>query len=222
MSWDTELAEILKTSRDIEHEKIIHLKARTTVYSHDSDLQWFSELLERQSGACAIEPTSTPAVTGKLGSMPATVKESITLDDSDGRSRALMRVPAPRLTGIKVRMQAKTLEVNVVEEAPVKVAEEAGPSTPQETVKQAPKPRRSVKKPPEATRSVSPAREEKPVEPAKKQKPVEVDARLVPPPKPLKVIRRRRAEEPKVFETAPKSFPRAMLAGVKVTPEEAG
>ena len=70
MSWDTELAEILKTSRDIEHEKIIHLKARTTVYSHDSDLQWFSELLERLSGARVTEPTSTSAVAKKLGSMP--------------------------------------------------------------------------------------------------------------------------------------------------------
>jgi len=34
--------------------------------------------------------------------------------------------------------------------------------------------------------------------------------------KPLKVIRRRREESPKVFETSPKSLPRAMLEGIDI------
>jgi hypothetical protein len=38
-------------------------------------------------------------------------------------------------------------------------------------------------------------------------------------PKPLKVIRRRREESPKVFETIPKSFPKAMLEGVDIDVE---
>ncbi len=37
--------------------------------------------------------------------------------------------------------------------------------------------------------------------------------------KPLKIIRRRREEAPKVFETAPMPVPKAMLAGIKA-PEE--
>ncbi len=37
--------------------------------------------------------------------------------------------------------------------------------------------------------------------------------------KPLKIIRRRREEAPKVFETAPMPVPEAMLAGIKA-PEE--
>jgi len=41
-------------------------------------------------------------------------------------------------------------------------------------------------------------------------------------PRPLKVIRRRREEEPKVFETAAKLFPKAMLEGVKVTTDQNG
>lgn len=41
-----------------------------------------------------------------------------------------------------------------------------------------------------------------------------------PTPKPLKVIRRRREEEPKVFETQPKTLPDAMLEGSKVVSDE--
>ncbi|MEJ2715824.1 MAG: hypothetical protein P8182_01595 [Deltaproteobacteria bacterium] len=58
------------------------------------------------------------------------------------------------------------------------------------------------------------------MQPAKKA--LEPEAPPGPPPKPLKVIRRRRAEEPKVFETIPKAFPRAMLEGIKVTPTDKG
>lgn len=42
------------------------------------------------------------------------------------------------------------------------------------------------------------------------------EAASVPVNKPLKVIRRRREETPKVFETAAKSFPRAMLEGIDI------
>ncbi len=41
----------------------------------------------------------------------------------------------------------------------------------------------------------------------------ETTARPAPEPKPLKVIRRRKAEEPKVFVTQPKSIPDAMMEG---------
>jgi hypothetical protein len=44
----------------------------------------------------------------------------------------------------------------------------------------------------------------------------EKEAAPAPAPKPLKVIRRRREETPKVFETTAKSFPRAMLEGVDI------
>jgi hypothetical protein len=42
------------------------------------------------------------------------------------------------------------------------------------------------------------------------------EAASVPVNKPLKVIRRRREETPKVFETTAKSFPRAMLEGIDI------
>jgi len=41
-------------------------------------------------------------------------------------------------------------------------------------------------------------------------------------PRPLKVIRRRREEEPKVFETTARLFPKAMLEGVKSPPDQNG
>ncbi len=37
--------------------------------------------------------------------------------------------------------------------------------------------------------------------------------------KPLKIIRKRKEQEPKVFETAPKPVPQAMLEGIKTSPE---
>jgi hypothetical protein len=44
----------------------------------------------------------------------------------------------------------------------------------------------------------------------------------LPPSRPLKVIRRRREEEPKVFETPAKTFPQVLLEGVKSSPTESG
>jgi hypothetical protein len=41
-------------------------------------------------------------------------------------------------------------------------------------------------------------------------------------PKPIKVIRRRAEEAPKVFETAPKTVPKAMMEGVKLLMDEEG
>jgi len=38
-------------------------------------------------------------------------------------------------------------------------------------------------------------------------------------PKPLKVIRRRREEAPKIFETPPKTLPKAMLEGIDLNSE---
>jgi len=40
------------------------------------------------------------------------------------------------------------------------------------------------------------------------------------PPKPLKVIRRRGEQAEKVFETPPKTFPQAMLEGIRYRPDE--
>lgn len=50
----------------------------------------------------------------------------------------------------------------------------------------------------------------------------QVESIAPPIPKPIKVIRRRAEEAPKVFETAPKVLPKAMLEGVKLLVEEEG
>lgn len=51
---------------------------------------------------------------------------------------------------------------------------------------------------------------------ARAPKPEEKEAAPIAAPKPLKVIRRRREESPKVFETVAKSLPRAMLEGIDI------
>jgi hypothetical protein len=62
---------------------------------------------------------------------------------------------------------------------------------------------------------VTPAENQK-REPAKEKEPVIVEE----PPKPLKVIRRRGEHAPKVFVTAPKTVPLAMLEGIALGPDE--
>jgi hypothetical protein len=56
-----------------------------------------------------------------------------------------------------------------------------------------------------------------------RERPVDPLTLLASEPKPLKVIRRRATEGQKVFQTAPKLIPRAMLEGIKpVTDDDAG
>jgi hypothetical protein len=220
MSFDTALLEIVKISGDNSYERINHLSARQKVYSSDSDLQWFSELLGQQRGLSIAKIISMSASAEQLASMSLEVEAPGGLYDPDRLRRKSTRVRIPLLTGIRVRLPGKIPEVKAVEEVSGKVVEEAAPHVAQEIVKEAPKPRRSVKKSTAVTQEVIPEREEKPVGPAERA--LQADDHLVPPPKPLKVIRRRRAEEPKIFETVPKSFPRAMLEGIKLTPEEKG
>jgi hypothetical protein len=48
----------------------------------------------------------------------------------------------------------------------------------------------------------------------------ETKTKPAPPPKLLKVIRRRGEQPPKVFETVTRTFPKAMLEGIKISREE--
>jgi hypothetical protein len=56
--------------------------------------------------------------------------------------------------------------------------------------------------------------------PAKKPPKIETTVQPAPEPRPLKVIRRRKAEEPKVFVTQPKSIPDAMMEGITKEKDE--
>ncbi len=67
-----------------------------------------------------------------------------------------------------------------------------------------------ARSPPRALVKVLPTREKR----TRKRPEMEVAPVIAAVPKPLKVIRRRKQEEPKVFETAPRTVPRAMLEGI--------
>jgi hypothetical protein len=114
----------------------------------------------------------------------------------------------PRIPTVKAGREEPETPVEALVETPVEVpvkspvslqparTEPVSPSVtenvPKVVVKVVPTPRKRQRKVPEAT-----------------------TAKPASPPKPLKVIRRRRGEEEqKVFETDPRSIPKAMLAGI--------
>jgi len=106
----------------------------------------------------------------------------------------------PRLPSLRVKPVAA-----VREEEPV----EAG------AIRRSPEPMPVVEPPTEALVTVVPTPRKREIRPQRaKPAPVEPAA-----PKPLKVIRRRREEAPKIFETPPKTLPKAMLEGIDLEPE---
>jgi len=106
----------------------------------------------------------------------------------------------PRLPSLRVKPVAAVREVEPVEKG---------------AIKRSPEPMPSVEPPTEALVTVVPTPRKRAIRPQRaKAAPVEPAA-----PKPLKVIRRRREEAPKIFETPPKSLPKAMLEGIDLEPE---
>jgi hypothetical protein len=122
----------------------------------------------------------------------------------------------PSVRGIRVASRAQLPAVPTVVivlelvEAPVE------PETPKEVMVEAPSPRPPAAKPREVPVQVIPPRRKR-----ERRAPKVEEAPAPPPtPKPLKVIRRRKEEAPKVFETPPKEFPEAILSGFHLRPDD--
>jgi hypothetical protein len=106
----------------------------------------------------------------------------------------------PRLLSVKLKPAAA-----VEEEAPAE-AISVKPSAESAQIAQLPSQAVITVVPTPRKREIRPQRvEATPLEPAA--------------PKPLKVIRRRKEEAPKIFETPPKTVPKAMLEGIDLDPE---
>lgn len=125
---------------------------------------------------------------------------------------------APRVRGILVASRTQLPSVPTVAivlelvEAPVEV------ETPKEIAAEALNPQPAAPEPREVPVKVLPPREKR-----QRRAPKVEDAPAAPPtPKPLKVIRRRKEEAPKIFETPPKEFPEAILSAFHLRPDDPG
>lgn len=91
----------------------------------------------------------------------------------------------------------------------------AEPETPPQIVVEAPWSQPPVEKPLEVPVRVIPPRQKR----QRRAPKVEEAVAPSPAPKPLKVIRRRKEEAPKVFETPPREFPDAIFSGFRLRPD---
>jgi hypothetical protein len=121
----------------------------------------------------------------------------------------------PDLCGRKVRLSEPEAVAPPLPE-PVAPPKQEPPPSKKETREPVVTKTTTVRQVPEKrSRAVTPAENQK-QETAKEKVPVIPEE----PPKPLKVIRRRREQAPKVFETAPKNVPLAMLEGIASPTDE--
>jgi len=90
------------------------------------------------------------------------------------------------------------------------------PETPPQIVVEAPRPQPPAEKPREVPVRVIPPRQKR------ERRAPKVEETVAPPPapKPLKVIRRRKEEAPKVFETPAKELSEVFLSGFRLRPDD--
>lgn len=126
-----------------------------------------------------------------------------------------MARPLPDLRGKKVRASEPEVLTPPPPEPvpPVEPEIQQVKSEPREAV--APKPAKTRQVPEKRSKAVSQVDSQKREAPVEKAPVIAQD-----PPKPLKVIRRRREQAPKVFETPPKTVPLAMLEGISLGTDE--
>ncbi|MBI4964336.1 MAG: hypothetical protein HY913_13750 [Desulfomonile tiedjei] len=153
------------------------------------------------------------------GHVPKSVSDPTPRDATKDRTEAIMKCTLattfriPRLNSTKVKVAGKLPRVSLERLKPAAPVERQ----PVEAIVARPSPEtvQKVERPSEAIIKVVPTPRKREIRPPRAKA-----APLQPaPPKPLKVIRRRREEAPKIFETSPKSVPKAMLEGIDLDTE---
>lgn len=138
---------------------------------------------------------------------------------AEAMSVGVHKMRIPRLSNIRIRLGGKlpraisAKTTCVEEEQPQEIA------APQaQSIEVVPEPEVVPVPPPQVTVKVIPT----PKKRHTRVPEIEIEPLVPQEPKPLKVIRRRAAQEPKVFETEARLFPEAMLEGVKPVREQEG
>jgi hypothetical protein len=218
MNRGTELVELLAGNMDFLSRGICKRPVEQTLSLYDLFIEWFSE-----SFIAGGEDRPRDRVNRRhpQGIRAAGLSGHGRIGGSgypDSLWARLDQIRIPKLDRIRVRLEGRLTrihEAGSARRASLKTAGTAGLGKPR-----ASKPVR-VREPKEASGVVAKVSTTR-AESLKKPPTTVVTTAAPPPPKPLKVIRRRKAEEPKVFETPPRSFPKAMLEGISSALEETG
>ena len=209
------LVEMLKFGREKPHENVIDVEQGKKIFRYDPQKEWFSETLVKYGAA--FEPESSPLP--EDAEVP--VKGWIELHEPNKRvclSVTAEKPKIPRLSSRKLRTHvtipriypavllylAKTEKGNLPADETFLIDAKAPCKTSNRSVdviiKVFPTPKRRGPKSFQGVNGLS--------GPAV--------------PKPLKVIRRRGEQEPKIFETTARPLPRAMLDGIRFDHEAEG
>lgn len=130
------------------------------------------------------------------------------------KHRRAISFKVQRLNDIKLKITGKVPRLLSAKMKPAAAVEEEAPAE-AIAIKPSAESAQTAQLPYEAVITVVPTPRQREIRPQRvKAAPLEPAA-----PKPLKVIRRRREEAPKIFETPPKTLPKAMLEGIDLDPE---
>jgi hypothetical protein len=216
MTRGKNLVEMLKFCSGMPHESVVHLEFGKKIFRYDPKKSWFTEVTVLDEGEeidREVRPVSDAEeipVSGWVEVEPLRKKRSLI-------PLGPVKLKIPRLDNRKVRVGGripsllkatallpKTVTVQEPVESEPHVIEQS-----LEAIEITALPKHVPVKviPTPATRRTRlPKAEMEPAEPSK----------------PLKVIRRRREQAPKVFETPSGTFPKAMLEGISAESDESG
>jgi hypothetical protein len=214
MARGKNLIEMLRFSSELPHENVVFLESGKKIFRYDPKKSWFTEVTfpdegeEQTIGVRKVSADEEIPVSGWVELEPLRTKR---------RWLALgtVKLKVPRLENKKVKVggriprlvnarallpRALTVQAPVESEPPVV-------GQPFDTIEIS-----ALPKPVTVTVVPTPA--------ARKARLPKVETESSEPSKPLKVIRRRREQAPKIFETPSGTFPKAMLEGISAGSDE--
>jgi len=178
--------------------------------------RWCSELLARDSTA---RLAGAPGAGGIMRDVPLVLGMSVECSGlrlSGVTADRLSLLQVPTLDRIRVAVAGSLPAIGGTRATPHEAPVKSEPMSPARPLKKPSLPPTRPFIPATVPVKVLPTREKR----VRREQPIEIAPAVEVVPKPLKVIRRRKEAEPKVFETPPKIVPKAMLEGVSASTGE--
>ena len=250
MSRGKNLVEMIRLSSEVPYENSVLIPDGKRIYRYDPETEWFTEQVV--TGGDTVESEPVPVTDESLlpasGWVQVTdASRKLTVASLQvGLSRHSVALAAKKAAPSRVKVPRLPVSLQLRKQSPVEkkiaVAEPDVISLPsaeesESQVEPVHRDAEEIAREPQATtetesksaaEAIHGAQEVKVTflpTPKKRQRKVEESNNEEETPqqsRPLKVIRRRKQEEPKVFETPPKTFPTVLLEGVKSPTTESG
>jgi hypothetical protein len=216
MTRGKNLVEMLRFNSGMPHENVVHLEFGTRIFRYDPKKSWFTEVIVPNEGEATGREVRLVSDDEEIP-----VSGWVEVEASKKRRSLLplggVKLKIPRLENKKVKVSGRIprlVKARALLPTSVRVDEpaESEPHVIEQTfetieISSLPKPVAVKVIPTPATRKARLPR---------------VETESLEPSKPLKGIRRRREQAPKVFETPSGTFPKAMLEGISVESDETG